>query len=80
MALCVQVETDGSVFVVDPQPVDTSACGLVLVSGIEAASSPFSMTTDSAVQIGFAVLSVWAVGYVVRVLARVGDSTDDKES
>lgn len=78
--LCAAVASDGTVYVVDPQPVDTSACGLVLVSGIEAASSPFSMTADSAVQIGFAVLSVWAVGYVVRVLARVGDSTDDKES
>lgn len=77
--ICVQVDTDGSVFVVDPQPADTSACGLVLVSGIEAASSPFSMTTDSAAQIGFAVLSVWAVGYVVRVLARVGDVPNETE-
>ena len=78
--LCAAVASDGTVYVVDPQPVDTSACGLVLVSGIEATSSPFSMTTDSAAQIGFAVLSVWAVGYVIRLLARVGDSTDDKES
>lgn len=77
--LCVAVAPDGTVYVVDPQPVDTSACGLVLVSGIEAASSPFSMTTDSAAQIGFAVLSVWAVGYVVRVLARVGDVPNETE-
>jgi len=81
MARCVQVDANGSVFVVDPQPVDTSACGLVLVSGLEAASSPWSMTPEQGSEIGGAVLLVWALAYVFRVVARAlnvdenGDST-----
>lgn len=81
MASCVQVDGNGSVFVVDPQPVDTSACGLVLVSGLEAASSPWSMTPEQGSEIGGAVLLVWALAYVFRVVARAlnvdenGDST-----
>ena len=81
MASCVQVDVNGSVFVVDPQPVDTSACGLVLVSGLEAASSPWSMTPEQGSEIGGAVLLVWALAYAFRVVARAlnvdenGDST-----
>ena len=79
--LCVGVSPDGSVYVVDPQPVDTSACGSVLVSGLEAASSPWSMTPEQGSEIGGAVLLVWALAYVFRAVARAlnvdenGDST-----
>lgn len=79
--LCAVVAPDGSVYVVDPQPADTSACGLVLVSGLEAASSPWSMTPEQGSEIGGAVLLVWALAYVFRVVARAlnvdenGDST-----
>ena len=79
--LCAVVAPDGAVYLVDPQPADTSACGLVLVSGLEAASSPWSMTPEQGAEIGGAVLLVWAVAYVFRVVARSlnvdenGDST-----
>lgn len=81
MALCVAVDPNGAVYVVDPQPADTSACGLVLVSGLEAASSPWALTPEQGSEIGGAVLLVWALAYVFRVLIRVlnvdenGDST-----
>lgn len=81
MALCVQVDTNGSVFVVDPQPVDTAGCGLVLVSGQEAASSPWLMTPEQGSEIAGAILVVWALAYVFRVCIRAlnvdenGDST-----
>lgn len=79
--LCATVDSNGSVYLVDPQPVDTAACGLVLVSGLEAASSPWSMTPEQGSEIGGAVLLVWGLAYVFRLLVRAlnvdenGDST-----
>lgn len=68
--LCVEASLDGQIFVVDPQPTDTSGCGLVLVSGLEASQSPLSLTVEQASQLGGAILLVWGVAYVFRVLAR----------
>lgn len=81
MTVCAEVDANGAVYVVDPQPVDTSACGLVLVSGQEAASSPWSMTPEQGAEIAGAVLVVWALAYAFRVVIRAlnvdqqGDST-----
>lgn len=81
MTICVQVDTDGTIYAVQPQPVEVSACSYVLVSGDAALNSPFSLTPEQGAQVGGAVLLVWAVAYVFRVLARVlnvdekGDST-----
>lgn len=79
--LCVAVDVSGSVYVVDPQPVDTSACGLVMVSGLEAHSSPWALTLEQGSQVGGAILAVWALAFVFRVVIRAlnvdqnGDST-----
>lgn len=79
--LCVAVGVNGAVFVVEPQPVDTAACGLVLVSGQEANSSPWSLTLEQGSQVGGAILMVWALAFVFRVVIRAlnvdenGDST-----
>ena len=79
--LCVAVDVSGSVYVVDPQPVDTSACGLVIVSGLEAHSSPWALTLEQGSQIGGAILAVWALAFVFRMVIRAlnvdenGDST-----
>lgn len=79
--LCAAVASDGTVYVVDPQPADTLACGLVLVSGVEAASSPWSLTLEQGSQVGGAILAVWALAFVFRVVIRAlnvdqnGDST-----
>lgn len=79
--VCVEVAADGSLVVADPQPVDMAACGLVVVSGIEAAASPWSMTPEQGSQIAGAVLAVWALAFVFRMFIRAlnvdqqGDST-----
>lgn len=81
MTVCVQVDSNGAVYVVDPQPVDTSACGLVLVSGHEANSSPWALTPEQGSQVGVAILLVWALAFSFRVVIRAlnvdqnGDST-----
>lgn len=79
--LCVAIGGNGAVFVVDPQPVDTAACGLVLVSGVEASSSPWSLTVEQGSQVGGAILLAWGLAFVFRVVIRAlnvdqnGDST-----
>lgn len=79
--LCVAVDGSGAVFVVQPQPVDTAACGLVLVSGQEANSSPWFLTLEQGSQVGGAILLVWALAFAFRVVIRAlnvdenGDST-----
>lgn len=79
--LCVAVDVSGSVYVVDPQPADTSACGLVIVSGLEAHSSPWALTLEQGSQVGGAILAVWALAFVFRMVIRAlnvdqnGDST-----
>lgn len=81
MTVCAQVDSNGAVYVVDPQPVDTSACGLVLVSGHEANSSPWALTLEQGSQVGGAILLVWGLAFVFRVVIRAlnvdenGDST-----
>lgn len=81
MTVCAQVDLNGAVYVVDPQPVDTSACGLVLVSGHQANSSPWALTVEQGSQIGSAILVVWALAFVFRMVIRAlnvdqnGDTT-----
>lgn len=68
--ICVQVGADGALQVVTPQPVEVAACGLVVVSGSEAASSPFAISPEQGSQIGGAVLLVWGLAYVFRLVIR----------
>lgn len=68
--LCVAQGDDGFIYVVDPQPVTVAECGLVLVSGQEAVSSPFSLTNEQGAQIGGAILLVWAAAWGCRTLYR----------
>lgn len=81
MTVCVQFDAGGSVYVVQPQPVDTAACGLVIVSGQEAMSSPWALTLEQGSQIGGAILLVWGLAFAFRVVIRAlnvdenGDST-----
>lgn len=70
--LCVRVLSDGLLAVVDPQPVEVSGCANVLISGAQVVSlSPFALSVEQGAQISVAVIGVWSVAFVVRLLLRV---------
>lgn len=81
MAFCVQVGLDGAIYAVDPQPVVTDSCSLVLVSGEEAGNDLLNLTAEQGSQIGGAILLVWALAFTFRMIIRSfnvdenGDST-----
>lgn len=73
--LCVQF-TAGQLIPVDPQPADFSACTLVLQSGAEVGTSPFSLSVEDAALIGSAIVLVWgfAWGFKALILTLKGGS------
>lgn len=78
--LCVTTDAGGAVVLVDPQPVDLTTCASVLVSGSDAINSPFALTPEQGSEIGGAILGVWAVAYVFRVIIRafsIGDESKE---
>lgn len=81
MSFCVQVGLDGAIYAVDPQPVVTGSCSLVLVSGEEAGNDLLKLTAEQGSQIGVAILLVWALAFTFRMIIRSfnvdqnGDST-----
>jgi hypothetical protein len=52
------------------QPADVSACTYVIQSGAEQTSNPFLMTKTEAMQIGFAISSLWVTVAVLRFVSR----------
>lgn len=80
--ICAAVDPNGLVYVLDPQPVDITTCGLVIQSSIEAASSPFSMTPEQGAQIAGAILMIWAIAFTFRMLIRAlnVDTTEEKST
>lgn len=67
--ICVEVLEDGSVVYQSPQPVDVADCAFVLLSSGDAVS-PLHLTTEQGAQISIAVIGVWAVAMVIRILIR----------
>lgn len=69
--LCVEVASDGTVYVVDPQPSDFSTCALVLVSGDQ--SAPFQIPSNDqlAESFGFAFSLVMTCGVVGFLIGRL---------
>lgn len=65
---CVFVAADGSLRLVDPQPVDVSGCAMVVVSGNSIMNNPFTMTVEQGVQIGGAIAALWVIAGVFRVV------------
>lgn len=68
--LCVEQDISGAIVATSPQPADVTLCPLVLVSGPESASSPWALTPEQGSEIGGAILAVWGLAYVFRVVAR----------
>lgn len=72
MPLCLQQNLDGTLSAVSPQPVEPSGCSLVVLSGPEFVSvqaNPWNLTPEQALQIGGAILTVWACAWTWRLVA-----------
>ncbi len=71
---CVQINGSGAVVDVTPQPVDVSACSLVLVSGAEVTGNPFKLTLEEGGLIGGAICLLWGAAFGLRSLRRALES------
>lgn len=82
VALCVQ-EQSGNLVFVSPQPVDTSSCASVVLSGAEAATAlagnPFVLTVAQGAQIGTAIAVCWATAWGLRMIAWAISKSDVPE-
>lgn len=65
---CVAIDGSGFVVDVDPQPVEVSACALVLSSGGELGANPFNLSQADGEAIAWAVVVVWAIGFAWRAV------------
>lgn len=82
MPLCLEITPDGHLVSASPQPADVSACILVATSGAEFVSiqaTPWNLTTEQASQIGGSILALWALAWVIRVLAGALNSSHQPE-
>lgn len=77
MALCVQVNGDGSMSAVSPQPADLNTCAYVVQSSAEVLNNPLALSAADGATIGTAILLVWAGAYAVRAVLATLSSGDD---
>lgn len=71
MAVCVQQNSQGYLFVVTPQPADMSTCSHVLQSSAEYLNNPLALTAEDGQTLGFSIMLVWAIAYACRLVAEV---------
>ncbi|MBE0595505.1 MAG: hypothetical protein IH616_24215 [Gemmatimonadales bacterium] len=82
--LCLFQDVDGSVQVVDPQPMsaDVTNCPYALLSLSEVRPTFFDVSPHEGGQVAAAILLVWGVGYVFRLVIKalhVGDTDEQRE-
>lgn len=80
MALCVQVNGDGSVSVVNPQPADLTTCAYVVQSSAEFLNNPLALSAADGGVIGSAILLVWAGAYAIRAVLGALASGDESSA
>lgn len=76
--LCVQEDVSGVLSVVSPQPVETSACTMVVATPAELGASPFLMDSGTATQIGLAIGLLWAVAHSFRAIRIASSQRTDE--
>lgn len=67
---CVQLDANNFVQVITPQPADISTCAMVIAAPGEIGASPFSLSSDDAVTVAYAVIACWGVGFAFRALIK----------
>lgn len=83
--ICLFQAVDGSIQVVDPQPspVNEANCPYALLSLSEVRPTFFDVSPHEGGQIAAAILFVWGVGFVFRLLIKAlhtGDSSDEERT
>ncbi len=67
---CFHTDAAGMLVADSPQPSDLTTCSLVVGSYSEFSSDFVKISPSDGAQIAVAILGVWAVGYVFRLLIR----------
>lgn len=80
MALCVQVNGDGSMSAVVPQPSDLTTCAYVVQASAEYFNNPLSLSAQDGTTIGTAILLVWAGAYAIRAVLGALASADEESA
>lgn len=70
---CVEADNNGTILLVQPQPVDPTVCSMVLATPAEIGSSPFALSVNDAVAIGSAIWLAWAIAWWARIAVRALD-------
>lgn len=69
--ICLEINpSTGALQPVSPQPSDLSSCSLVAGSYTETMSGISQLSPADGSQIAVAILVIWALGWVVRQIAR----------
>jgi len=66
--LCVELDAQGVVRAVDPQPATYTECSMVVQSGAAVASSPWNLTVEEGALIGGAIAGLWVLVGAIRVV------------
>lgn len=74
---CLTVDAAGVVSVANPQPADISTCTFVIGSYSEQVPDLLRIDEQGGIDIAVAVMTLLAVAYVFRALARAINFTDD---
>lgn len=67
---CVDIDTNGFLIDIDPQPSTFDTCAYVLQSGAEVVASPFSLDQTAAASLAGAFAGLWAIAYCLKLLRR----------
>ena len=73
MKTCIDVDSDGYLYITSLDPT-TQACKYILT---DSAVSPFDLSLEEGGQIAAAILAVWAVAFICRLISRMVLTTGD---
>ncbi|MBU0601497.1 MAG: hypothetical protein KKD25_03730 [Gammaproteobacteria bacterium] len=78
--ICVEQNGEGVLVATNPQPADVSACGMVVPSGQAVVGNPFALSVEDGAAVSAAIIGVWAVAYVFRIVIQSVKGSTHEES